>query len=185
MNLRAGLLCVVLLIQCAVPGWMIFDQEQTLRHGVEYRFQTEPVDPYDFFRGRYVALRFKAADLDLKGGPDIPWASTVYVAVKPNAEGFAEIERYSLTPIAGDNVFRAKAQGGLGSKTVRLEFPFAKFFMDEKLAPEAEKAYREANRRNGGKPSWAVVRLRHGKAALVDLVIDGQPIREYLRTHSK
>lgn len=55
--------------------------------------------------------------------------------------------------------------------------------MEETRAPEAEKAYRSANRRNSAHQTYAVVRIWHGNAALADLMIDGQPIREYLRDH--
>ena len=183
MNPRVALLLVVGVIQLAVPGWMVFEQEQILRLGTEYKFQTEPVDPYDLFRGRYVALRFKAEDFEQKGESDLTWGSKVYVAVKTNPDGFAEVERVSREPIKGDNVFRATVRSGLRSKNLRLEFPFHKYFMEEALAPQAEKAYSAANRRNATQKAWALVRLRHGKTALSDLILDGQPIRDYLRDH--
>lgn len=183
MRLRVALLLAVGLIQLAVPGWMVCEQEQILRHGAEYKFETEPVDPYDLFRGRYVALRFKASEFEHKGEPDLKWGSQVYVAVKVNEAGFTEIERVSPQPIEGDNVFRATVQSGWRSKKLYLLFPFHQYFMEENLAPQAEKAYRTANRRNATQKTWALVRLRHGKAALSDLILDGQPIRDYLRDH--
>lgn len=200
MNIRVALFIVVALLQLAVPGWMIFQQEQTLRLGKEYKFQTEPVDPYDLFRGRYVALRFKAEEVKQKEGEaEFPRDEKVYVAVKTNAEGFAEVERVSRTPIKGDNVFLVTAWTTYNSsipgiskesdekdkfeKILRLEFPFSRYYMEESRAPQAEDAYRAANRRNSKQQTWAVVRMWHGNAALADLVIDGQPIRDYLRDH--
>jgi len=182
MNIRLTLLILVGLVQLAVPGWMIFEQEQTLRLGTEYKFQTEPVDPYDLFRGRYVALRFKAADVDYKGS-DLLNVSKVYVVIRNNADGFAEVERISSKPVSGDNVFLAINRSGWRSKTLCLEFPFDSYYMEETQAPQAEQAYRDANRRDSKQQTWAVVRLRNGKAALADLFIDGQPIRDYLRDH--
>jgi len=200
MRLRFALLLCVGLIQLAVPGWMAYEQEQILRHGAEYKFETEPVDPYDLFRGRYVALRFKAQTVKQKpGAPEFPRNSKVYVAVKVNEAGFAEVERISLQPIAGDNVFQAKVwwtarahppKPGEPLKSpddlldkLHLEFPFHEYFMEESLAPQAEQAYRTANREKSKQKAWAIVRLRHGKAALSDLILDGQPIRDYLRDH--
>ena len=184
MNLRVALLIVVGLVQLAVPGWMIFEQEQTLRLGTEYKFQTEPVDPYDLFRGRYVALRFKAEDVNrAENEPKLPNGSCIYVVVKANVDGFAEVEQVSPTPIQGENVFRATVGFNWRAKSLHLNFPFNRYFMEESLAPEAECAYRNANRRNPKQSAWALVRLRNGNAALADLVIDGQPIRDYLRDH--
>ena len=178
MNIRVALLIAVALLQLAVPSWMIFEQEQTLRLGTEYKFQTEPVDPYDLFRGRYVALRFKAEQFGHEKEAELPDNAKVYVAVKTNAEGFAEVESVSLTPLSADNVFQATIQWGN-----HLSFPFNRYYMEESRAPQAEDAYRAANRRNSKQQTWAVVRVWHGKAALADLVIDGQPIRDYLRDH--
>ena len=182
MKIRVALLIAVGLVQLAVPGWMVFEQEQTLRLGTEYKFQTEPVDPYDLFRGRYVALRFKAEEVKQKPEAELPYGSKVYVAVKANETGFAEVERVSKTPLKGDNVFQATVQWG-NDKNLHLHFPFNRYFMEETRAPDAERASREANRRDSKQQTWAVVRLRNGKAALADLCIDGQPIRDYLRDH--
>lgn len=179
MNIRVALLTVVGLIQLAVPGWMIFEQEQTLRLGTEYKFQTEPVDPYDIFRGRYVALRFTAENVKQKlGDAEIPHGTKVYVAVKNSDAGFAEVDRVSRTPLEGNNVFQATVRYGSS-----LDFPFKRYYMEETRAPAAEAAYRRANTRNSKQQTWAVVRLRNGKATLADLFIDGQPIRDYLRDH--
>jgi uncharacterized membrane-anchored protein len=182
MRLRVLALCAMAAVQLAAPAWMIFDQEATLRHGAEYKFQTEPVDPYDCFRGRYVTLSFKAEHLKQKASPEFPQGSKAFAVLKVNADGFAEVERLSKEPT--ENSFAVKVRYARGDGNLQLDFLFDKFFMDEKLAPEAEKAYREANRGKVEKPCWALVRVRHGKAALSGLFIDGLPIREYLRTHS-
>ena len=202
MKIRVALLIVVGLLQLAVPGWMICQQEQTLRLGKEFKFETEPVDPYDVFRGRYVALRFKAADVKQKPEEvEIPRGTKVNVAVKTNEAGFAEVCGVSRNSLEGDNVFQAKAlyvydasvqipgildtsdKKDKNSKILRVEFPFERYYMEETRAPEAEKAYRSANRRGSPHQTYAVVRIWHGNAALADLMIDGQPIREYLRDH--
>jgi len=183
MNVRVALLIAVGLVQLAVPGWMIFQQEQTLRLGQEYKFETEPVDPYDLFRGRYVALRFKAAEVGKKESLGLAQETKVYVVVKPNEAGFAEVDQVSKTPIQGDNVFRVTAWNRNFDKKLILNFPFERYYMEESLAPKAEAAYRAANRRASSQKAWAVVRIRHGNAALADLFIEGQPIRDYLRDH--
>ncbi len=54
--LIAAFFCVALL-QIYTPVSMIIARESTLKEGVLFRFKTAPVDPYDAFRGRYVALR--------------------------------------------------------------------------------------------------------------------------------
>ncbi|MBA4241981.1 MAG: GDYXXLXY protein, partial [Sphingobacteriaceae bacterium] len=41
--------CVVALIQLYVPAKMIFDSEDILTTGKEFKFKTEPIDPNDPF----------------------------------------------------------------------------------------------------------------------------------------
>lgn len=188
MKLRLAILIALGLAQLAVPASMIYEQEQTVRFGKEYKFKTEPVDPYDAFRGRYVALSFTSERAELKGDSadldkNINWGSKVYVAVTTDQNGFAVVEAVSSKPLSGENVFKATYRGGWRDKAVRLEFPFNKYFMEETRAPDAEKAYRSANQRNAQQKTWAAVRLLKGNAALTGLFIDGQPIREYLRDH--
>lgn len=45
------------ILQLAVPGYFVFRHYNTLYTGESYKFEVAPYDPYDPFRGRYVALR--------------------------------------------------------------------------------------------------------------------------------
>ena len=51
-----GLFLCLFAVQIAVPVYMIVNREKTLVLGKQFKFHTVPVDPYDAFRGRYVAL---------------------------------------------------------------------------------------------------------------------------------
>src|SRR5690554_461138 len=50
---------LVAIIQLAVPAKMIWDKENVLKSGKEFKFETAPVDPTDPFRGKYIALNYK------------------------------------------------------------------------------------------------------------------------------
>ena len=52
------LFVLVALAQLYVPAKMIWDQEDVLKNGSEYKFKTDPVDPNDPFRGKYITLSF-------------------------------------------------------------------------------------------------------------------------------
>jgi uncharacterized membrane-anchored protein len=51
------LFAVLSFFQLGMPVWMIANREMTLRDGKQFRFRVAPVDPYDAFRGRFVALQ--------------------------------------------------------------------------------------------------------------------------------
>ena len=52
----AGLI-VLSLVQLGAASWSIIRYERILASGTPYKIRTEPIDPGDPFRGRYVAVR--------------------------------------------------------------------------------------------------------------------------------
>ena len=156
---------------------MIFRQEQILQHGRVFKFKTAPVDPYDAFRGRYVALRFTA---ETEAGKSFADSSrhSLWVQFETDDKGFAKVKRVSTESLTGDDV--VAGMSGWGG----IHFPFDRYYMDEKAAPEAEAAYR-ANSRREHENAYATVRILNGHAALEELYIDEKPIREFLRTETK
>jgi len=179
-NVRLSIFVVVALAQLAVPAYAVWMRTQTLSHGRVWKFRTAPVDPVDLVRGRYIALRFASEEVPqaerLKPGR---WA---YAVLKEATDGFAIVDHVSAEPIAGDNVIKVENVGWWESKQ-RLRFPFNNFWVSEDLAPAAETAY-AANTRQQKQNAYATVRVRNGDAALEELYIDGQPLKEYLRQHA-
>lgn len=184
-TLRVVIFLSVALIQLSVPASVVWKHEQTLRHGRVWKFKTAPVDPIDAVRGRYIWLRFAAEELpagvSLPKQDYVPSANVVYVILKEDADGFAQIDHVSETPLKGDNVIEVSSEGWRAYK-VYLRFPFNHFWVTEKNAPAAEKAYIE-NSRRGKENAYVTVRVRDGDAALEQLYIDNQPLPDYLRAH--
>ena len=176
MNLRLLMLTALVLIQFAVPGWMIFSQEQILQHGLVFKFKTAPVDPYDAFRGRYVALQFIAENDINKGCLDVK-NHQLWAQLAVDAKGYASVKRTSAEPLSGEDVMIVSSKWG------RIHFPFDRYYMDEKLAPKADAAYRDNSRVNH-ENAYVTVRILNGHAALEELYIDDKPIREFLQTEA-
>ena len=168
---------VVGLAQLAVPASLIWKREQTLRHGSVWKFRTAPVDPADAFRGRYVALQFDAETQEIVPPPNASSGQTVFVTMRQNAEGFAEIDQVLASPPPGDDFIEAKLTG----KTISL--PFDKYWVSERDAPAAEAAYFAQSRRDK-RNAFATVRVFRGDAALEQLYLDGLPLGDYLRANA-
>jgi GDYXXLXY protein len=162
------------LAQLAIPASLIWKREQTLRHGTVWKFRTAPVDPLDVFRGRYIALEFDVESQQVAPPPNVESGQTIFVTLRQNLEGFAEIDQVSATRPGGDDFIEALLAG----KTVSL--PFDKFWMTERDAPAADVAYRAENRRDK-KNAFVTVRVFRGDAALEELFLDNKPLGEYLR----
>ena len=171
---RLVVLLLVALAQLAVPGSLIWKREQTLRRGSVWKFRTAPVDPVDAFRGRYIALEFDVETHEIAAAPAADEVDTVFVTLRTDAEGFAEIDQLTTTRPAGDDFIAARLIGK------RVSLPFDKYWVTERDAPAAEEAYRAQSRRDK-RNAFATVRVFRGDGALEQLYLDNQPLGEYLR----
>ncbi|MFA7173742.1 MAG: GDYXXLXY domain-containing protein [Kiritimatiellia bacterium] len=70
-----------------------------------------------------------------------------------------------------------------GKYTTTVKLPFDRYYLDEKLAPRAERVYNETRLRDPKKRKAAtlLVRVRKGRALIEMLEIDGVPIRDLAR----
>jgi uncharacterized membrane-anchored protein len=174
---RLLVFALVGLTQLAVPASLIWKREQTLRHGTVWKFRTAPVDPVDAFRGRYVALQFEVEGQEISPPLGFGYDQTVFVSLRLNPEGFAEIDQVLPSKPAVDDFIEAQ----LREKTVSL--PFDKYWVTERDAPAAEAAYRAQSRRDK-QNAFCTVRVFRGDAALEQLYLNSQPLGEYLRANA-
>ena len=176
-------LVVVAAVQVAVPVTMILQREAILRNGRAYKFQTQPVDPYDAFRGRYVQLAFEQNHAPWHSHDEWQYGMELFASVEEGTNGFAVIREIApVRPEQGDYLKVATTHRGWGkdANSVYFTLPFDRYYLEETKAPQAEKMYREHNRRNfTNSNTYAVVRIKDGDAALADLYVAGKPIRDY------
>lgn len=177
----AALLVVTLGAQLAVPASMIIEQEQVLRSGAVFKFRTAPVDPYDAFRGKYVALAFEIPQFDVPDG-EIPSRDSIYYAgLAIDSQGYARLSSVSTQAPSGPYL---KVHGVYNASTQRVSvsLPFNRFYLEESLAPRAEAAYRRYNAAGPGQQldCYVTVRIANGVGALQDLFLDGRPIHQVL-----
>jgi uncharacterized membrane-anchored protein len=182
-RIALGLFLCLALVQLAVPASMIVRRELTLHSGRQYRFQTAPVDPYDPFRGRYVALNLRAntapRPLDLSLTP----GQRVYAILTEDAEGFATIASLSLTPHEGNTYFQTYVRY-VSDDRVHIDIPFDRYYTDEHLAPAAERAYWQHSRLPTHE-AYITVRIKDGLAVLEELYIAGKPLQEFLQQEAE
>ena len=178
-------LCVAV-IQIAVPFQMILSREITLDKGKLFRFKTAPVDPFDAFRGRYLALSIEQNVIPLQNNAVFQNGQVVYVHVYEGADGFAKIDWATPLPPSQENDYieaRVKYTN-TSSSQVFLQMPFERYYINEKLAPKAEEAYNKANRRGEKNRTYITVYVKSGKAVIDNLYIEDTPIIEYIKKRS-
>jgi uncharacterized membrane-anchored protein len=180
MNKLLGLaLGLLFLLQLAVPASMIAGRELILRQGEPFRFRTAPVDPYDPFRGRFVALNLEAARAPRPAGVELEYQQKVFALLAVDEAGFAYCSGIVVEQPAEGNYLSARISS-FDKEQVRLQLPFDRYYAEEQLAPEIEQAYR-ANSRRGEQKAFIAVRVRKGRGVLEELYIEDLPVAEYLR----
>jgi len=182
-RLILGLFICMAACQMAVPAYLIYREESTLRHGKVFRFRAAPFDPADAFRGRYVALRLEAAQVKSPGAQTMVWKEPVFATIEVEPDGYARFSGVTRQRPEGKDFVHATVSYG-GENKLRLNLPFTRYYLNERLAPEAETAYREHSRRET-RDAYVTVRVLSGHAALEELYIAGVPVKEYLKNAAK
>jgi len=160
MKKRLVLLAFLCALQLLVPAGMIYNKYDILKNGAMVKFQVRPIDPYDPFRGRYVAVNVPL---------DITNYSGRYGIVLVNENGFGNVVKVTDEKPAGELYVKS-----LSPNYFRM--PIERYYMDEKLAPEAERLpFDEENR------AFVVARIKNGNVVLQGLYVNDVPIEEYLK----
>jgi len=196
MNYRKLLLpcfIIMVLVQLYVPAKMIWDKETVVVSGVEYKFKTAPVDPADPFRGKYIRLRYDSEMVVVDTTLDWERGELVYAVLNNDEDGFAKIDtllkeqpnngqdyisvevRYASSPAV-----RKRYPSRNYKNTIRIKYPFDRFYMEESKAYDAEVSAREA-RIDTTKLIYALVNVKNGDSVLRDVLIDGIPIQEVVK----
>jgi len=173
---------IAALAQWAVPVAGIMQYEQVLAQGSLVKIKCGAPDPYDPLRGRYLAVRPEQHQAGVPQFMKLGRGMRVYGTITTGADGLASITSLSLTPPAGGDYIRLKSDYVYDGKASIL-WPFDRFYINEKLAPEADKWFAENLRSANG--ITAEVRVLRGRAVLADLSLDGTPFRDILRQRVK
>jgi uncharacterized membrane-anchored protein len=156
--------------------------ERVLRSGTAVKLAVTPVDPADPFRGRYVTLAFAATREPVSADRTVTMEGPLFALLKLDERGHATIERVvGVAPARGLYIELDQAGHLDADRRLHVQLPFQRYYMQEHLAPDAERAYTEAAR---GPSSYAVVRVLDGRGVIEGVYLDGMPIEEAARKHA-
>jgi uncharacterized membrane-anchored protein len=163
-------LVTVIIIQLAVPAFFVSQKYDILRNGTEYKFEVDLYDPYDAFRGRYLAIYPVAQRRIYDTSKTIEGS---YGILGVDEEGFAYITEVVKTKPDGEYI---------RSKSSRyFELPIERYYTDEELAPELERffTFGPASRSRKEYPPYVIVRVKNGKAVIQGMYIDGIRMEDF------
>jgi len=164
---------VAAIAQLYFPLAIIADNNDVLKNGMEFRVKTRPVDPADPFRGRYVAIN-TAVNIPESIEPAYYIQGGYYIRLETGEDGFAEVAEISKNPIAGAGALKMDQFFLADGNSLRL--PYDRYYMKEKAAPKAEKAY-SREREN----AYITLKVKNGLGAVSGLYIDNIPVEEYVK----
>lgn len=177
-KLKYFLFGLMVLAQIGVPAYLVASRESILRGGERLLFRAKPMDPYDAFRGRYLALGFEEDEVSAR--PEDQWdaGQMAFVILEKDAAGFAKSAGLSRKRPAAGSYLKVLTRSGIYNGKVQIEYPFSQYFLSEKKAPKADLLYRRHSVREK-REAHVAVRVKNGLAALENLFIAGKPIAEY------
>ena len=172
------LLLALFAVQLAVPGYMIFEQYQILSKGTVYKFKTQPIDPYDPFRGRYVTLAYNVDANPIPTKEVFQRGDWAYALLSEDEDGYATFTQLvSEEPEAGQEYIEVEVSWGGTNRGHYIDLPFDRYYASEETAPNIERA---VWRRDQVEDVYAEISVLNGKATLKELYVEDLPIREYL-----
>lgn len=171
-------------VQLLTPAKMIYNQEQIIKKGKAYKFLTQPLDPNDPFRGKYVRLNYEINSFKTS---DSIWKSKhdVYVYLKDSL-GFAKIDTVShkKLDLNNDYVIADKYWFNQNNNMLRFNLPFDRFYMEESKAKPAENLVRRNRRDTIQNTTYALVYLKEGESVLKDVLINDESIADIIRKNN-
>jgi uncharacterized membrane-anchored protein len=180
MKLIKPLIAALFVVQLAVPAYMIYEQNQILSDGVEYKFKTVPIDPYDPFRGRYVTLRYDVTADPIAADDYLQKGDWIYAVIDTNDKGFATFTKLmSNKPEAPQDYMKLQVSWGSPNSGYYVKVPFTRYYAQEDVAPKIEQVVWRRQEQEID-DVYVAINVLNGKAALKELYIDGLPVRDFL-----
>jgi hypothetical protein len=174
---------VAVVAQWLLPLAGVWRHDRVIARGTLVRIECAAPDPYDPLRGRYLAVRPTQGRVPKPDGMADRGVSPVWATLVAGDDGLSRIESVSLEPVSGPTVIRLVATRPPWSPpperdTVVVEWPFDRLYLNERLAPEADKLV-------AGKRTVAEFRLLDSQAVLTDILIEGVPVRELFKRQAE
>lgn len=178
-------------ISLSIPASIILKNNAILQTGEVAKFKLQPIDPRDPFRGRYVQLSFEENVAPIVGDSvDFDSYPRGFLSFDLDEDGFVVAKALHRGPPEGEHYvaveFIHKSWVNESDNEYRYQFPFDRYYLNEKDAPRAERIARQSIRRNiaeegdAGEESYLVVRILNGEVAIEALYIGGKTVEERL-----
>ena len=182
LSLRNIAFALLMLLYLGYPLSMIQGVEQISIEGHSYRIRPIPVDPFDAFRGAYLTLSYNTRIDYPQANEAFKKDQTVYVEMDRDSLGYHYFASVQANPPSHSAYFKTQINR-VDSNRVSIKTPdnITRYFLPEKWAKKAEKAYWDRNRRGtDANDVYIDVKVLDGEIMIDELYMDGWPILDFL-----
>jgi len=149
-----------------------------------FKFKTQPVDPADTFRGRYLLFSLEPNSIKVPDVSQWRYNQKAYAVLGTDTNGFASVQRLERA-MPKDNPVVPVYVGWTDIKKGEVHINWSgldRYYLTEEKAPVAETAYREHSRRTN-QTCHVTIRIRGTCAVIDNLFVENTPIHDWLKTH--
>lgn len=167
-NKRLIGLIVLSLIQLAFPLFFIAAKEHVIETGKEYLFRIQPVDPYDFFQGRYVSLNVQPLLFKTDKHADFKQNDIVYAEFAQDTTGA------KITAISHKKTKHSLKLKLFGKPRdpLYVRLPFRRFYLEETKAITIENKLLTDRKH----PNFVHVKILKGDFVITDISSNGKSL---------
>jgi uncharacterized membrane-anchored protein len=170
---------IVVISQYFVVAKLIGGQEEIHTNGKEYLFKTTPVDPYNPFKGNYVKLRYEIETLNVTKPSLWKRKDVVFIELTQDSLGFAKVNAiFKEKPMKVDFVTAKVGYVNKSKGTINIDLPFDRIYLNADKAKELEYKFEDINK-DSTKIAYAKVKLKNGKGAISQLIIDNAKVYDF------
>ena len=176
--LRFAFYIVTIGIMWYIPAKKIIAIEAPATLPLTVDFKIQGYDPYDPGRGHFLALQVFPKYIDKAVAEKYNDKKTPYAVVGKDQNGIATVIDFVAAP--GEAPCFKANETVVHEGKVESIYPFTRFYINEKLATDAERIFEEAVNAN----KLCVLRVKlysDGASAVSALLIDGKDIRTLTR----
>ncbi len=164
-----GLLFIAVL-QLVFPLIFIAAKEKVIADGKEFLFRIQPVDPYDFFQGRYVSLNVQRLSFTPDSLSQYKRNDIIYAEFEQDSTG-AKIKHISSERTANSLKLKLYTNPSQNGKLI-FPLPFKRFYLEEYKAKKIESRLAiGAENKN-----FVHVKIRNGEFVMTDISSNGKSL---------
>jgi len=156
-------LTLTLGIILAIFGSFILYNQWPLITGKNVVLATEPVDPFDPFRGQYMTINYEISRINLNDIQEVEKGDSVYVLLKEDEQGIWRYKDFSLSKPSKEYFIKGKVERIYGD-TARVKYGIEQFFFERGADIPTRNITVEVSVSNSG------------RAKLIQLLQNGEPI---------